>query len=56
MSKRTVNHVDDCTHNLVLFQILFMREMEEIKRFTKSTERKFEELEIALVNISVKTM
>ena len=26
--------------------------MEEIKRFTKSTERKFEELEMALQNIS----
>ena len=28
--------------------------MEEIKRFTKSTERKFEELEMALQNISGK--
>ena len=34
----------ECTHNLVLFQNL-LKEMEEIKRFTKSTERKFEELE-----------
>ena len=30
------------------------KEMEEIKRFTKSTERKFEELEMALQNISGK--
>ena len=28
--------------------------MEEIKRFTKSTERKFKELEMALQNISGK--
>ena len=28
--------------------------MEEIKRFTKSTERKFEELEMALQNTSGK--
>ena len=33
-----------------------MKQMEEIKRFTKLTERKFEELEIALLNISGKTM
>ena len=43
--KRTVKHVgDDCTHNLVLFQNLFMKEMEEIKQITKSTEGKFETL------------
>ena len=53
--KRTVKYVgDNCTHNLVLFQKLFMKEMEEIKRFTKSTEGKFEELEMALLNISGK--
>ena len=53
--KRTVKHVgDDCTHNLVLFQNLFMKEMEEIKQITKSTEGKFEELEMALLNISGK--
>ena len=31
-----------------------MRQMEEIKQFTKSSEQKFEELEIALSNISEK--
>ena len=52
--KRPVKHPGDkCTHNLVLFQNL-LKEMEEIKRFTRSTERKFEELEIALQNISGK--
>ena len=52
--KRPVKHPgDECTHNLVLFQNL-MKEMEEIKRFTKSTERKFEEFEMALKNISEK--
>ena len=52
--KRPVKHPgDECTHNLVLFQNL-LKEMEEIKRFTRSTERKFEELEIALQNISGK--
>ena len=46
--KRPVKHPgDECTHNLVLFQNL-LKEMEETKRFTKSTERKFEELEMAL--------
>ena len=44
---------DECTHNLVLFQNL-LKEMEGMKRFTKSTERKFEELEIALQSISGK--
>ena len=37
--RRTVKHLeDDCTHNLVLFQNLFMKEMEGIEQFTKSTE------------------
>ena len=31
-----------------------MKEMEEIKQFTKSTERKFEESEMAILNISRK--
>ena len=31
-----------------------MRQMEEIKQFTKSSEQKFEELEMALSNISEK--
>ena len=53
-SKRPVKHTGDkCTHNLVLFQNL-LKEMEEIKRFTKSPERKFEELEMSLQNISGK--
>ena len=35
--KKPVKHQgDECTHNLVLFQNL-LKEMEEIKRFTKST-------------------
>ena len=52
--KRPGKHTgDECTHNLVLFQI-FLKEIEEIKRFTKSTERKFGELEMALQNISGK--
>ena len=50
--KRPVKHAgDECTHNLVLFQKL-LKKMEETKQFTKSTERKFEELEMALQNIS----
>ena len=52
--KRPVKHTDDeCTHNLVLFQNL-LKEMEENKRFTKSIERKFEELEMVLQHISGK--
>ena len=52
--KRPVKHPrDKCTHNLVLFQNL-LKKMEEIKRFTRLTKRKFEELEIALQNISGK--
>ena len=48
MPKRPVKHRgDECTHNLVLFQNL-LKEMEGIKRFAKLTERKFEELEMAL--------
>ena len=46
--ERTVKHPGDkCTHYLVLFQNL-LRVMEEIKWFTKSTERKLEELEMTL--------
>ena len=52
--KKPVKHPGDkCTHNLVLFQNL-LKKMEEIKRFTKSNERKFEKLEMALQNISEK--
>ena len=52
--KRPVKHpADKCTHNLVLFQNL-LKEMKEIKWFTKSTEQKFEGLEMALQNISGK--
>ena len=51
-TKRPVKHPrNECTQNLVLFQNL-QKEMKELKRFTKSTERKFEELEMALQNIS----
>ena len=42
-----------CAHNFFLFQNL-LKEIDEIKRFTKSTERKFEELEMTLQNISGK--
>ena len=53
--KRPVKHPgDERTHNLVLFQSL-LKEMEEIKRFTKLTERRFEELEMALQNLSGKS-
>ena len=49
--KWPVKHAgDECTHNSVLFQN-FLKEIEEIKRFTKSSEWKFEELEMALQNI-----
>ena len=52
--KRPLKHPgNECLHYLVLFQNL-LKEMEEIKRFTKSTERKFEELEMALQNTSGK--
>ena len=47
--KKSVKHPgDECTHNLVLYQDL-------LKRFTKSTEWKFEEIEMALQNISGKS-
>ena len=53
--KRPVKHPgDECTHNLVLFQNL-LKEMEEMKRFTKLTERKFEKLEMAFQNVSGKS-
>ena len=42
-------------HNLVLLQNL-LKEMEKIKRIIKSTEQKFEELEMALQSILGKTM
>ena len=52
--KTPVKHLgDECTHNLLLFQNL-LKEMEEIKWFTKSTERKFEEIETTLQSISGK--
>ena len=41
-------------HNLAYFQKCFMRQMEEIKQFPKSSEQKFGELEMALSNISEK--
>ena len=52
--KRPVKHPGgELTHNLVLFQNL-LKEIEKIKRFTRLTERKFEDLEMALQNISGK--
>ena len=52
--KRPVKHPgDECTHNLVLFQNL-PKEIKEIKLFSKPTEEKSEELEMALQNISGK--
>ena len=54
MPKRPVKHPGhECTYNSVLFQN-HLKEMEEIKRFTKSTKRKFEDHETALRNISEK--
>lgn len=53
--KRQVKHLEgDCMHNLAYFQKCFMRQMEEIKQFPKSSEQKFGELEMALSNISEK--
>ena len=53
--KRPAKHLQYyCMHRLVLFQKIFMKEMEEIKQFTKSTEQMLEELEMALLNISGK--
>ena len=50
--KKPVKHLGhDCTHNFVLFPNL-IKEMAEIKRNKKMTERKFEELEMKLLNIS----
>ena len=49
---RPVKHPGDkYAHNLNLFQELLIG-MEEIKRFTQSVERKFEELEMALQKVS----
>ena len=44
---------DECTHNLILFQN-FLKGMEEIKRFAKSTKGKFKEPEMTIQNISGK--
>ena len=42
----------DTTHNSTSFQNFFMKELEAIKDFTKSVERKFEELEKAIIGLS----
>ena len=50
--KRTLKPTEkDITHNFTSFQIKFMKEIEAIKEFTKSVERKFEELEKAIVGL-----
>ena len=50
--KRTLKPTEkDITHNFTSFQIKFMKEIEAIKDFTKSVERKFEELEKAIVGL-----
>ena len=41
----------DTTHNFTSFQNIFMKELETIKDFTKSVERKFEELEKAVIGL-----
>ena len=40
------------THNFTSFQNIFMKELEAIKGFTKLVERKFEELEKAIIGLS----
>ena len=42
----------DTTHNFTSFQNIFMKELEEIKDFTKLIDRKFEELEKAIIGLS----
>ena len=42
----------DTTHNFTSFQNIFMKELAAIKDFTKSAERKFEELEKAIIDLS----
>ena len=42
----------DTTHNLTSFQNIFMKELEPIKDFTKSVEKKFEELEKVIIVLS----
>ena len=42
----------DTTHNFTSFQNIFIKELEAIKDFTKSVERKFEELEKAIIDLS----
>ena len=41
----------DTTNNFTSFQNIFMKELETIKDFTKSVERKFEELEKAIIGL-----
>ena len=41
----------DTTHNFTSFQNIFMKELETIKDFTKSVERRFKELEKAIIGL-----
>ena len=42
----------DAVHNFTSFQNTFMKELETIRDFSKSVERKFEELENAIIGLS----
>ena len=42
----------DTTHNFTSFQNIFTKELEAIKDFTKSVDRKFEELEKGIIGLS----
>ena len=41
----------DTAHNFTSFQNIFLKKLEAIKDFTKSVERKFEELEKAIIGL-----
>ena len=42
----------DTTYNFTSLENIFMNELEAIKDFTKSVEKKFEELEKAIIGLS----
>ena len=51
--KRPIKSTEkDTTYNFTSLENIFMNELEAIKDFTKSVERKFEELEKAVVGLS----
>ena len=51
--KRPLKPIEkDTTHNFTSFQNIFKKELEAIKDFTKPVERKFEELEKAIIGLS----